>query len=1142
MSQDNMDKKPSKIEMDRRNTIIVTKEELEAIKNGAVADETTSPTQPHKVNIVEIPSTRYTDPDIEDLPPIEASENIDDFNSSVNTTVEESDEEVIAENIEDSADEAVDATVAAAAVKVADDDKFSEEVQGHRTARQKRRTQKKERKRKRFIWFKRIVLLLICLFLIAGLAACAFVYSVIKDTPPIDPHALYDNLAETTRIYDDQGVELDTIYFGANRTLTDVSKMPAHLTNAFIAIEDKSFRTHHGFNIIRIFGAIKNALFTGGQISGTSTITQQLARNVYLPDKQFDRDIKRKISEAYYALRLEKELSKDEIIQAYLNTIYFGYNCFGVETAAMAYFGKSVNELGLAESAALAALPQAPDAFQFIEFIEGGTSAAYPDTALYESSDGVYVVNDASRTRRELCLDLMLEQGFITQAEYDAAIAVPLKDMLHPDFESYNVNSMYFADYCIAEVIQDLMDEKGMDRDTAWSKVYQGGLKIYTTLDSQAQEVIRTEFDDSGNYPWVEPAYDEEGNIIDEDSGLVKLFSYDNFFDENGNYIIGAEDYQMLPDGSMQIFYDHYLNIYTTEVADGTDYSLEFKNMFYYDDDWTFYTLSGGYINIPRAYKSINADNDLIISADFFNDPDFKDYFVKNENGTMSITPKAYTLNPKTIQPQVAMTIVENGTGHIKAMVGGRNTSGRLIYNRATSTRQPGSSIKPLGVYSAALQQSAEEAKKGVTHEFVNYNIDKQGTALYGSYLTAGSIVIDEETTVEGRQWPDNFGNYFSGMQTMRTAMRESLNTCAVKLWYQIGAEYSLQNVKNFGITTLVEDGPYNDVNPAALALGGLTNGVTTLEMASAYTVFPNDGVRYDTTSYTKVLDNQGNILLEYKPEEHKHEVLDPGVAWIMADMLHDVVEEGTATNAYVPDTFVGGKTGTTTDEKDDWFDGFTTNYSASLWIGSDIALDLSDTSVIATILWGKIMRQIDGAYEGYRSEQPDNVIEYNGEYFIEGTEKGSISISSLNKSVTLCSSNDLLATPDCPDTYTKTYNTYTDSYRPPGYYCYIHNHDTDSYPVSEEGSAYIEEAKKKAEEEQRKKEEEARKKEEEERRKAEEEQQRREEQEEQERDRDEAEDQENGDSEEDFIPEDNIDDEGSDSENEEDLWNDDAA
>lgn len=1079
MSQDNMDKKPSKIEMDRRNTIIVTKEEMDAIKNGVSPVEETPTPAPHKLNIVEIPSTRYTDPDIQEV------------SSSIPYNEEPSPEDNLSSTIQDDSPVYADADI---------EEELPEEVIGHRSARHKKRTEKNQKKRRRWVWFKRFLLLLVCLILIAGLAACAFVYSVIKDTPPIDPHSLYDNLAETTRIYDDQGAELDTIYFGSNRDITDVSLMPASLTNAFIAIEDKSFRTHHGFNIIRIFGAIKNALFTGGQISGTSTITQQLARNLYLQETQFDRDIKRKISEAYYALRLEKELSKDEIIQAYLNTIYFGYNCYGVETASQAYFGKSVSELGIAESAALAALPQAPDAFQFIEFIEGGTSAAYPDTALYESSDGVYVVNDASRSRRELCLDLMLEQGFITQEEHDSAYNITLKEMLHPDFETYNVNSMYFADYCISEVIQDLMDEKGMDRDAAWSKVYQGGLKIYTTLDSQAQEVVRTEFDDSSNYPWVEPAYDDAGNIIDEDTGLVKLFSYDNFFDENGNYVLAPEDYQMLPDGGMQIFYDHYLNIYTTEVADGTEYSLEFKNMFFYDEDSTFYTLSGGYINVPRMYKSINSNNDLIISADFFANPEFADYFVKRDDGSMLITPKAYTLNPKTIQPQVAMTIIENGTGHIKAMVGGRNTSGRLIYNRATSPRQPGSSIKPLGVYSAALQQSAEEAKTGVTHEFVNYNIDKQGTDLYGDYLTAGSIVIDEETTVEGKQWPDNFGNYFSGMQTLRTAMRESLNTCAVKIWYQVGADYSLQNVKKFGITTLVEDGPYNDINPAALALGGLTNGVTTLEMASAYTVFPNDGVRYDTTSYTKVLDSQGNILLEYKPEEHKHQVLDPGVAWIMADMLHDVVEEGTATNAYVPDTFVGGKTGTTTDEKDDWFDGFTTNYSASLWIGSDIALGLSDTSVVATILWGKIMRQIDAAYEGYRSEKPENVIEYNGEYFVSGTEKGNRTIESLTKTVRLCSETQLLATDDCPAPEDRRYNTYTDSYRPPDYYCYIHNHNTDAYPVSEEGLAYIEAERKKAEEEQKKKEEEERKKQEEERKRQEEEQKRLEEEEEQRR------------------------------------------
>ena len=184
-------------------------------------------------------------------------------------------------------------------------------------------TSEPQKKHRGLVWLKRIMLALLCLLLIGILAACAFVYNIIKDTPPIDPQSLYDHLAETTKMYDADGKEIDTIYMGFNRELANVNDMPENLTDAVIALEDKTFRTHHGFNIIRIFGAIRDALFSGGQISGTSTITQQLARNIYLTEKQFDHDYTRKIQEAYYALRLEKELSKDEIIGAYLNTIYF---------------------------------------------------------------------------------------------------------------------------------------------------------------------------------------------------------------------------------------------------------------------------------------------------------------------------------------------------------------------------------------------------------------------------------------------------------------------------------------------------------------------------------------------------------------------------------------------------------------------------------------------------------------------------------------------------------------------------------------------------------------------------------------------------------------------------------------------------
>ena len=917
----------------------------------------------------------------------------------------------------------------------------------------------KKKKKKGHPIIKWFFLLMFCACLFVGAAVFYYVYTVISETPPIDPTNIADKLNETSVMYDADGNEMDVIFYGANRELATIDQMPKHLQDAFIAIEDKTFRTHHGFNVTRIIGAIVESLRGGGQISGTSTITQQLARNVFLTDTQFEYSIKRKIAEAYYSLKIEKALSKDEILEAYLNTIYFGYGSWGIETAAQSYFGKSVSQLTIAESAALAVLPQLPDAYQLVNFVEGGTAEQYADIALKETSDGVYIVNDVSRERRRMCLGLMLDQELITQAEYDAAIRVELKDMLHPDFTTYNTGpATYFADYVITDVINDLMEEKGMDYNTAWKTVYQGGLTIYSTMNPTLQQIATDEIANPDNYPPVYPSFDSEGNAINAD-GILMLRAYDNYFDENGNCYIPSDQYDKLADGRMIIYYGNFLKIYETTVGDAIDYSLELPPMYYYDENWDYYSIAGGYINVPMNYKSANSDGDLIISAEFFQD--YPDFFSFNEEGSCVIPPTSYTLGGKTIQPQSAITVIENRTGHIIAMVGGRGATGRKIFNRATATHQPGSSIKPIAVYSAALQQSVEEMLSGQTHTFVNYGIDKQGAKLYGSYLTAGSIVVDEKTTINGKEWPKNASRTNMGPVTMRTAIVNSLNTCSVKVLYQVGIDYSVQNVKRFGITTLVEEGDANDLNVAALALGAQAQGVSTLEMASAFTVFPNNGVRYKPSAYTKVLDRHGNILLENNPVPE--EVLDPGVAWIMSDMMRGVVM-GSSGN--IDGAWVSGKTGTTENAYDIWFDGSTNNYTASVWIGNDFGASLDATSWRAIDMWSAIMRQFDGTYEGERAPMPDNVIYYAGEYYVAGTEKGAKSIKDYEKKVKICKECGLLATPECKDVEEKKYLEYDDEEIKdiPKEYCYLHNSDPAKYPTTAEGMKHIEEKKKKEE------------------------------------------------------------------------------
>ena len=549
----------------------------------------------------------------------------------------------------------------------------------------------------------------------------------------IDPSNIYENIEQTSYIYDINGEQIDSLHYYEDRKLVSIDQMPDNLKNAFIAIEDKTFYKHHGFNFKRMVGAVLSSLTNRTQISGTSTITQQLARNAYLSDIKSQRSIRRKLSEMYIAWRIENVLTKDQILEAYLNTIYLGYGNYGVNAAAKTYFSKDVSELSLAESAALAALPQAPDTYALIANEKGDYGKKIPDTDVY--------ANDISKDRRDLVLSLMEEQGFISEKQRKKA-TVDIIDILNPTFPQSDSKYTYFKDYLTTALTQDLMDKYKMSEEEAQRMIYTGGLKINTTLDSNIQEIITTEFADDYNFP---------------------------------------------------------------STVDGSEV-------------------------------------------------------------------------------QASMVITEVGSGYITAMVGGRNTSGSKLFNRATSPRQPGSSIKPLSVYGAALQKSYECALNKQPFPFVDYDIDNQGIDRWGDYITAGSIVVDEPLTFNGEIWPQNVTRYFSGWNTFRSALQESINTCAVKILLQVGTDFSINMLEKFGITTVVSDTsqPVNDVNPAALALGAMTYGVTPLEMSLAYAAFPNGGVRNTPVCYTQVFDNRGRSIL--MGESQRIQVMDQGVAWIMTE------------------------------------------------------------------------------------------------------------------------------------------------------------------------------------------------------------------------------------------------------------------
>ncbi|MBR3200228.1 MAG: transglycosylase domain-containing protein [Mogibacterium sp.] len=697
---------------------------------------------------------------------------------------------------------------------------------------------KKVKKKKGFFgWLLAIIEIMIALGIVGGIAGGAYAAITIAHADTIHPEQIYNTLEVSTHIYDDKGNLTDDIYLSENREIAKYEELPENLKNAFIAIEDKTFWTHKGFNFKRIFGAIWNSVSGGGEISGTSTITQQLARNIFLPEEKSVRSIKRKIIEMYYAHEIEETLSKEEILAAYLNTIYLGYGCYGVDTAAKKYFGTDVEDLTLEECAALASLPQAPGVYELLmtEDDEAETTT--------KVEKGLYA-NDISRDRRYLVLDLMAEQGYITQEEADAA-KKPLEEFINPGGASMSSSSS-FKDYLLDTVKHDLMEQYDLSDEQAEKLIYTKGLNIYSTLDSQAQKIITKEFKKKENFP----------SAVRDDAKV-----------------------------------------------------------------------------------------------------------------------------------EGAMVIVKVGTGEIKAMAGTRRVNGEKLFNRAVSPRQPGSSIKPIAVYAPALQKSYEYQKDGKLFKFKNTGYDNQGTRFWGNYITASSGVTDEVMKVNGKTWPKNFSRSYSGYKTFRQAIQQSINTCAVKILAQIGTDYSMEMVKKFGISTAIDDTSeaYNDVNLAALGLGAMTEGVTPLDMALAYAVFPNGGVYNSGICYTKVTDSDGKILLEGKSEESR--VLNKGVAYIMTDVLQSVVSDGIAYDAAISGEKVGGKTGTTDETWDIWFDGFTPKYAAALWIGTDNNVELNTTSATAAKLWSRIMSQVKRAKGGEYKSRPDNVIVKNGEYYTNGTQ-----------------------------------------------------------------------------------------------------------------------------------------------------------
>lgn len=817
------------------------------------------------------------------------------------------------------------------------------------------------KKKTKFNKKKGLKIIFITLFMVGAILAgtvSGIALAIIAEAPEINPSNMSSLLTQTSVILDEKGNVLEKIQTEEYRTIVTIDKMPKYLKDAFIAIEDERFEDHIGIDIIGIVKSAIDNIKAGEIVRGGSTITQQLARNIYLT---LDQNWTRKIQEAYLAIQIEQELTKDQILEAYLNRIYLGQGAYGVQSAAETYFSKDVQDLTLAESAVLAAIVQSPSRYGLYQTIrpEDFNSEKHIQVGEIDIFGEKYIAvyNERAVERQKLVLAKMLELGKITEEEYNEAINEDILSKIKPGQKKVQGISSYFNDFVKSQVIDALMDKLGYTREQAESELYTGGLKIYSTMDLELQKKLENIYDNFtkvllGDVNKINaPALiswrrDKSGNILDDNNNVI-FYSQQNLLDDEYNLVIGPNNYEFV-DGNLVIKSNKF-SIYNN-VIDIADYYI-------IDENKNLVTFNMGNLSLPENAFTIGEDKSITINKSYLEEN--KEFYSVNSEGNLSINNKYfYRQKDGIVQPQSAAVIMDYRTGEIKALVGGRDVVGIRILNRATSSpRQPGSTIKPLAVYMPALDNG----------------------------YTAATTIDDIPFYIDGKLWPSNWYTGYRGIHTLRQSVEQSVNVNSVKTLQSIGIKTSMEYLSKMGIInvenpdkdnfiTSSENKVNNDENLSALGLGGMTKGLTPLEMTAAYGTIANQGTYIEPISFTKVLDKDGHVLIDNTPK--KNAVVSPEVAYIMSDILRTTVTNGIAGTAQIPNMPTAGKTGTTQDKSDAWFVGYTPYYAAGIWIGNDSPqIKLSKSSSIAAELWKIVMTQVHEGLEPKDFQRPDNII-----------------------------------------------------------------------------------------------------------------------------------------------------------------------
>ena len=612
------------------------------------------------------------------------------------------------------------------------------------------------------------------------------------------------------------------------------------LRQAVISIEDKNFESHWGINVFRVAGAAWHDIRSSGRAQGASTLTMQLARNLFLSS---DRTAMRKVQEAYLAIQIERAFTKEQIFTLYGNQIYLGSGNYGFEAASEYFFSKHARDLTLTEAALLAGLPKGPVAF---------SPLLYPERAL---------------RRRNLVLSEMESDRAITHAQAEAARNAPLGlQMARPVG-------------LVAPWFQDAVREE-LDKRFGAEEVHEDGLRVDTTLDLDLQNVANR-------------------SVVD---GVAAYERRHGWRGKLENVLAGAtlESYRH-PDWAVQAGPGDYVHALVTRVL-----PLEIharigppgqpgSEILLLSADWQW---TG-----QRYGDAVAKPGDII----------YVRMTALTENGSHRASLEQDS------GAEGALMAIDNTSGDVLAMVGGRDYA-LSVFNRATQAeRQTGSSFKPY-VYTAAIEDGVKPT-----------DIIVDGPVRFGDYV------------------PHNYENDYKGAMTVANAFAESRNIPALKLAARVGIRKVIDVAHRFGVTSNIP--PYLPV-----ALGAVE--ITLQEQVASYAVFPNDGIRVAPHLIRKVSNADGIVLWQDAPAVD--EVLDQQTARTMMTLLRGVTEHGTGQAAAQLNHPLGGKTGTTSDFTDAWFLGFSPSVTCGVWVGYDSreSLGNKETGAVAALpTWINFMR-----------------------------------------------------------------------------------------------------------------------------------------------------------------------------------------